>query len=186
MLKLYSIISVILFCSTLGVSAQINERTNNNHTYTKPPKTSNLLFYIQRSLNRNTIAYELNTDDKNVLDLDDPIHPYWIRYESGGHRRELSYIEKKFAYGIKTKLVNQQSQNYKLSLVSYPVNMELKKSGDEQNFKVFITVNNKLIELEMIYFKAEGGTFWNPNIKYIDIYGTEVKTKLAVKERIIP
>ena len=44
------------------------------------PDNISRLFYVQRSPNANTIVYELNTGKNGQLDLENPVHVYWIRY----------------------------------------------------------------------------------------------------------
>ncbi|MFA9389545.1 MAG: DUF4833 domain-containing protein [Prolixibacteraceae bacterium] len=186
-MRSFKMLVYLWLISNVSIYAQSKINSDGGRlNYPVPVKTEKLLFYIQRSFNKNTIAYELNLDHENKIIYGDPIHPYWIRYEDEGERKELSYIERKFAYGIKIEQQNKQDSSYQIALVSYPINMELKKSIEDNTMKVYITVNGKLIELKMIYFKTEGGTFWKPNIKYIDIFGFDVKTKLEISERILP
>src|SRR5688572_10785112 len=72
------------------------------------------LFYLQRTPNTNTIVYELNYKN-GVIDPDNPVHEFWIRYQENGQRQELSYIQRKFAYGIKTRKLAENK--YELSFV---------------------------------------------------------------------
>ena len=47
--------------------------------FPKPEKT-NMLFYVQRTFNINTLIYELNIDDKQELNTTEPIKIYWVNY----------------------------------------------------------------------------------------------------------
>lgn len=184
MIKKYSTILFILLTTTtfVGISRDISE---NKPNYPVPPKTEKLMFYIQRSMNSNTIAYELNVDENNQLNKNHPIHPYWIRYEEDGGNKELSQIERKFAYGIDIEPINKDGDDFLLNLVSYPLNIVLRKN-EQGKYCTYITVNEKEIKLSHIYFKTEGGTFWKPVVKYIDIFGIDHKNGSEVVERIIP
>src|SRR4051812_538498 len=64
-----------------------------------PPASASQLFYLQRTPNTNTIVYELNLKN-GVPDADNPVHAFWLRYQEKGQQEELSYIQRKFAYGI--------------------------------------------------------------------------------------
>jgi hypothetical protein len=70
-----------------------------------PKPNPKQLFYLQRTTNSNTIICDLNTDAKGQLIKDNPVHVYWIRYDEGGEKKELSYIQETFAYGIKHELL---------------------------------------------------------------------------------
>jgi len=159
----------------------------NMQNYPTPAVTDNFLFFIQRSMNKNTIAYELNIDKYGKLDNNKPIHPYWIRYEEGGKKQELSYIQESYAYGTEANLTNKKELIFNITLVSYPKQqIVLKKIPGNTKMKAYTSVNGKLIELQKIFFKTDGGTFWSPNIVYIDISGIDLKTGKYITERTLP
>ena len=64
------------------------------------PKGSKLLFYLQRDPDANTVIYELNFRKDGSLHPESPIIASWIRYSEQGQRKELSGIERRFAYGV--------------------------------------------------------------------------------------
>lgn len=178
---------MLLFC--IGVEGTANDKATQSPAsmrYPIPPQTEKLMFYIQRSMNSNTIAYELNLDQNKQLEQDAPIHPYWIRYEEDGNNKELSYIETKLAYGVESQKVNEQDDVFRLNLVSYPLALELRRSKIDGKYQVFVTVNNSEMKLDRIFFKTEGGSFFSPNIKYVDIFGINLRTGKSIVERIIP
>lgn len=145
------------------------------------PKTQ---FYVQRTPNTNTIMYELNMKN-GVLDDDNPIHVYWIRYANGGGIEELSYIQRKFAYGLKVSKVAEEK--YKLLFAAYDkIPFYLMKST-AGIFHTYVEVNGKMIVLKRIYIRIDkGGTFWAPNVKYVEFKGTEVASGKEVIQRINP
>lgn len=146
-----------------------------------PPVTSDLLFYLQRTPNTNTIICDLNTEN-GKLDEDDPIHVYWIRYQEKGQNEELNFIQRKFAYGIKAK--KMEENKYKLHFVSYSkYQMFLMKAGDGK-YHVYAPVNEKMVILKSIFIKInKGGTFWSPNIEYFEVKGIDPATGAEVMER---
>ena len=181
--KKLTLLLVLLWITTFGgIGSNVSGKLPG---YPIPPKTEKLMFYIQRSMNANTIAYEINVDENNQLNKDQPIHPYWIRYEEDGSNKELSQIERKFAYGVNSEPKHNQEEEFALSLVSYPLDIILRKN-EQGKYCTYITVNEKDIMLSNIYFQTEGGTFWKPNVKYIDIFGIDRISGLNVVERIIP
>src|SRR5438046_3039937 len=93
------------------------------------PTGSKQLFYLQRTHNINTIVYELNYKD-GIIDEENPVLPVWIRYQEQGQRKELSFIQRKFAYGLKTKKISETQ--YELSFVSYKNHkMYLRQGADK-------------------------------------------------------
>lgn len=148
-----------------------------------PKGIANQLFYVQRDPNINTIICELNIDEDGVVDKKKPISVYWIRYDEGSEKKELSYIQRKFAYGIETKdLGNDQ---YELRFVSYKkFPLYLTKSAEDNKYHVYVTVNKKKIQLDKIFLRIEGGSFWIPNVKYVELKGINTANKTAISERI--
>lgn len=147
-----------------------------------PEKNKRLLFYLQRSNDDNTVVYEINHTN-NRLNENAPVLINWIRYEEEGQKEEISYIEKKFAYGIEHRKINDS--NYELRLVSYSKHpLYLMNSGDN-TYKVLTRINGKLAKLERIFIQVDGGTFWSPNVTYIELRGTDVGGNV-ISQRIKP
>src|SRR5690554_3249351 len=116
---------------------------NEADTFPTPPANKDMLFYLQRTPNINTVIYALNYDSKGQINQDDPVHVYWIRYgESGNPKKELNYIQRKFAYGVK---VNRQKENqWTVRLVSYDkIPLSLRK-GVDGKFHMYVMINNEL------------------------------------------
>ena|SRR6187402_499901 len=148
------------------------------------PDNISRLFYVQRSPNINTIVYELNTGKNGQLDPDEPMHVYWIRYNEKGQKEELSYIQRKFAYGLVTKPLG--NDEYDIRFVSYKkFPLKLMKANDGK-YHIFATVNQKQMMLSRIFVKIEGGSFWIPNVKYVELKGTEPTTGREIIERFKP
>jgi hypothetical protein len=146
-----------------------------------PPNNPNQLFYLQRTSNTNTIVCELNYKDGQV-DSDDPVHVFWIRYGDKGQKAELSFLQRNFAYGVDTKLLSKD--NYQLHFVSYKKRkMYLQKSANNQYY-VYTAINNRQAILKRIFIKINGGSFWSPNIEYVELKGTDPATGSEVVERI--
>ena len=137
------------------------------------PKTGpKQLFYLQRTTNSNTIICDLNTDAKGQVIKDNPVHVYWIRYDEGGEKKELSYIQQTFAYGMKHELLS--SGVYKLHFVSYKKQVfYLKRSPKDNQYKMYFVLNNKEFVLQKLFVRIDGGTFWVPNVIYMEILGKD-------------
>lgn len=149
------------------------------------PVTANQLFYLQRTANTNTVVYEANLNSKGQLDEDNPVHVYWIRYPEGGIKKELSYIQRVFAYGIKTK--RQSPDVYNTHVVSYKkAQLVVRKSLKDGKYHAYTTINHREALLQRIFVKIDGGAFWSPNVIYIELKGRDENTGEELMERFKP
>lgn len=154
-------------------------------TFPVPSGNPNQLFYLQRTTNTNTIVCELNYDKNGQLNEESPVHVFWIRYPEGGMRKELNYIQRVFAYGIKAS--PQGNGTYKLHFVSYrKQTLWLMPSQKDNKYHVYATINQKQAQLSRIFIKVDGGSFWSPNIVYMEMKGVDVATGKEVMERFKP
>ncbi|WP_153797992.1 DUF4833 domain-containing protein [Foetidibacter luteolus] len=146
-----------------------------------PPPNPNQLFYLQRDPNTNTIVCELNYKD-GILDEEDPVHVFWLRFGEKGQRAELNFVQRKFAYGVKTRLL--EKDKYELHFVSYKKYlMHLMKAADNK-YHVYATINKKQAILNRIFVRIKGGSFWTPHVEYVDLVGIDPVTGTEVTERM--
>jgi Domain of unknown function (DUF4833) len=152
--------------------------------YPVPPKTKELLFYIQRNHNSNTIAYDANFDSLGDLKAKKPIEVYWIRYDELGQKKELRAIERMFAYGLKSKLTNESPRKFQVELVAYEKRrLELVQSGPFRAM-VFVKINNRTAQLDHLYINADNSGFW-PKVEWIELFGLDSITGQKVYEKIL-
>ncbi len=154
-------------------------------TFPMPKNIEHLMFYIQRTPNTNTICYELNIAQDGQLNTDDPIHPFWLRYaEEQGKRKELNFIQRKFAYGLKVKKL--QRDNYEVRSVAYAKKVLYLRKGIDNKYHVYTNISNTLAILNRIFINIDGGTFWYPNVTFIELKGLNATTGKPVSEKIKP
>jgi len=149
-----------------------------------PKNIDNMLFYIQRDPNINTAIYTINYQENGKIDKSNPIKAYWIRYAEKGVKKDFTYIQRKFAYGIESKALN--NEDFELQFVSYKkLPLTLKKTDSDQKYHVFLNVNQKKIQVEKIFVRIEGGSFWLPNVKYAEVTGIDVSSNKIITERML-
>lgn len=146
-----------------------------------PADNPKQMFYLQRTSNTNTIVYELNYKN-GVLDQEDPIHVFWIRYGEKGQKEELNFIQRKFAYGLKANFISHDK--FKLNFVSYKKYVMYLMKGSDNKYNVYANINQKHAILDRIFVKINGGSLFSPNIEYVEIKGIDPLTGLEVKERM--
>jgi hypothetical protein len=179
-MKVAQLFKVSLLLIALQVSAQ-KGLAQRDARYPTPTGNGNQLFFIQRDPNINTLIYELNIKN-GALNEEDPVHVFWIRYAEKGQHDDLNYIQRNFAYGIKSKMINKES--YEIHFVSYKKKtMYLRKSSDNK-FYVFTDINKKQAILKQVFIRVNGGSFWVPNIEYVELKGIDPSTGVEVVERM--
>ena len=148
-----------------------------------PPNTRHSLFYLQRTTNTNTIICELN-EKNGIPDDDEPVHVLWIRYSEQRQRQELSFIQRHFAYGIRSRAMG--NDKYELHFVSYSkLPFYLMRSPTDNRHHVYATIVGKQAILTRIFVKiSPGGSFWSPNVEYFELKGTDPDNGKEISQRI--
>lgn len=130
-----------------------------------------LLFYIQRNQNINTVIYELNLLSGDMLNLNDPIKISWMYFEDGNHQKvqEINFIQKKLAYGYHHQVISNDLISFKF--VSYDdMTFYLAKNNVGQ-YKVITKIKGAYVEIDHIYVYAEDfGVF--PQVKFVEFFGS--------------
>lgn len=148
-----------------------------------PVGIANQLFYLQRDPNPNTVIYQLNVDAAGRLVEGEPVRAFWIRYTEKGERKDLNFIQRKFAYGLTAQKI--APEKYELKFAAYnKLRFFLMRSGPDKAFHVFTTIANRQIVLTRVFLRIEGGTFWVPNVRYIEFKGWNAASHEPVVERV--
>ncbi len=150
---------------------------------TKKPTDKDLIFYIQRSMNHNTVVYVAKRDSSGKLARKKPIDVFWRRFSSDGKRSKLTYIERTMAFGVVAKNSGSQSGEFKVNLVSYPT-----KKGtlrlDKTNRPVILTMlGNHKVRLIFAFIQLKGSGAI-PKIVYVDVIGQDVSSGRYIRRRV--
>jgi hypothetical protein len=155
--------------------------------YPVPPANKSMLFYLQRTHNTNTIVYALNFNSDSTLNESEPVIVYWIRYADGGGTAPLTSIQRSFAYGVSAQMFNKEKKWFAIHLVAYnKADIYLMNSKTDKTYRAFTNINGKLAQLNRIFFKTDGDSFWSPNVVYIELKGKDISTGKSVTERFVP
>ncbi|MGN7203898.1 DUF4833 domain-containing protein [Pedobacter sp. SAFR-022] len=179
-------IVLIAFAGMFAGSAAAQTADNSNPSPLKfptPKGVAHELFHLQRDPNTNTIIYELNLKEDGKVDPEKPVNIYWLRYADKGQKEDLSYVQRKFAYGLQTKALG--NDEYELRFVSHKkLPLYLKRSPLDKKYHVYIDANNKRIMLDRVFVRIEGGSYWLPNVRYVELTGMNAKTQAPIVERL--
>lgn len=140
--------------------------------YPVPPETEHQLFYIQHSKNHNTYVYDANFERGQKICDKDPVRIYRILYTEGGIRKELTNMQRKLAYGLRTQKIADNC--YEMNLVSYPgIKLFLRQTHEGKVF-VETIINRQTIILKRLFLKTqEGLSDLRTKLEYIMIYGKD-------------
>ena len=181
------------FFSFFLIPLLLSTSSNNKSAYSDsvnfpvPPKSEELLFYLQRTINSNTVVYETNRKTNGEINIDEPIKIHWIQYAKDSTCEPLNYIQKNFAYGVNTKLFDAAKKSFVFHFVSYKEKpLYLLRSTIDNKYHVYTSINNKLSILDKIFVQIDGGTFWVPEISFVEITGSAPPPAGKLTEKIKP
>jgi len=140
------------------------------------------LFIIGRNKNANVVHYDAQLTADGKLDPKEPVIAYWVMLAQDGKRKNLSWIEKKMAYGIKIK-PDPSVNGYQMTIVAATQrSIAVKKVGSA--VRAEIVIDGRLAILEKMYIDASGGL--RPTVHYLELYGKDVQTGEKRFEKVIP
>lgn len=152
-----------------------------------PPANEKMLFYLQRTIDINTLVYEINYKENGQINKHKPIKIYWIDYANKSEITQLTFSQKAFAYGIHHTAVDDKETIFKINLVSYKkIIMYLKPSGKNGLYQTHITLNGVECILRNILVHITGGTYLKPIISDIELIGENIKSGKKTFEKFKP
>lgn len=147
------------------------------------PHEKNLLFFLQRNPDANTVIYRLNYQPDGKLDEKTPVKGSWIKYAEKGKYQELTDFEKNYVYGLKCKALG--NEQYELRLVAYQkMAMYLLKSPEDQQYHIYIKDQGRNLLLKRVFLRIKSGTFLFPKVIYIDLVTMHADNGLEILKRI--
>ena len=147
------------------------------------PHDPGQLFFLQRSMNSNTVVYASNLDSSGAIDPAQPLQVFWRRYNNDGEQRPLNFFERVLAFGA--RIAGAHAGEYDAYVVGYPerkFTVELDKSGTPV---AVVRMGEHLARLFAVYVKMEGSGFI-PTIISADIFGIDQTSGKALQEHLVP
>jgi hypothetical protein len=175
-------IALLLTVGTSNTSySQNEEAVFIGHTV---PDDANVMFYIQKNTNPNTIVYALKLGADGKINPDDPMEVFWRRYQEDGARKKLAWLEKTFAFDFKVKAIADKENVFSFSLIAMKekkMYVTQSKSGEPN---VFMKISGKTARLERIYVMVDDSRRIQ-SVNSMEIFGRDYKTGELVYEKII-
>lgn len=144
-----------------------------------PGDTGPTLFIIQRNLNANEVHYDVQAGADGAL-AKDPVVAYWIMKAEGGRREDLTFLERKLAYGVEASGSGDERE---LKLAAWEDRkIHLKKAGDR--WRALTQIDGKDAYLTRLFIQSEEGGA-TPKVLFIDVFGEAVDGGKEVKEHVV-
>jgi len=148
------------------------------------PKEPNMLFYIQRSVNSNTVIYAARVDGQGRLDQSEPIDVYWRWYNVDGHRKSLNFIERAMAYGVSLDRHPTTHPNaVAFKVAALPERKLLLERDNRGTPEALIQIGSSLARLVYVYLQVDDGGLM-PDVTSIDLFGIDTLSGKALHEHV--
>ena len=139
----------------------------------------NLLFYVSRSKNNNVVIYSYNKCNKK-LDPNNPINSYWIMREiEGNPTEELTFFEKKMAFGLKIIEITDTECYFGISAL--PNETLQIKLTDKNKFRCHYIFEQKEYILKKVSVDTDESTLI-PTVNYVELYLEDTKSGEIIKK----
>ncbi len=141
------------------------------------------LFIIGRSKNANVVHYDARLTADGNLDPEEPVIAYCVMLAEDGRRKELTWIEKRMAYGFEMK-PDPSGNGYHMTIVGAPQRtITVRKEGNAIRAELVIAGQPAVVE--KMYIQASEGLLW-PKVHYIELHGKDLSTGQKRFERVLP
>ena len=141
------------------------------------------LFHIERNKNANIVQYDARLGADGLLHPEQPVVAYWVRLAEQGQTRELTWIQRKFAYGFATKL-NKDENTATLDMAA-GLDRTIMVVLDGEDYRAMAEINGVTSYVDKLFIHASGEGL-STRVEYIELHGVSVQDHSKQYERFIP
>jgi hypothetical protein len=149
------------------------------------PHDPNMLFYVERSVNANTVVYAAHLDPGGRIDPESPIDAYWRWYNVDGHRKPLNFVERVFAYGVTAVTHGPGDNEIDFKIAALPERALRLESDGHGHDQVVMRFGDRTARLVYVYLQVDDHGLM-PKVTSVDLFGIDVATGRALREHVIP
>lgn len=147
------------------------------------PSEPNQLFYVQRSVNANTVVYAARLDAQGDFDSREPVEGFWRWFNVDGHKKPLNFIERMMAYGVQTDPPRKDAPRT-FRIAALPERNLTLSFDSQKKPQALMRIGDRNVKVAYVYLQVvEGGL--TPKVPSLDILGTDTTTGRAVHEHLI-
>jgi len=148
----------------------------------KVPDEPNQLFYVERSVNSNTVVYAARLDAHNSIDSKTPVDAFWRWYNVDGHKKDLNFIERIMAYGVHANSP-RPNRPVTFTIAALPERALTLDLDDHKHPEALIQIGDHTVKLAYIYLEVVDGVL--PRVPSFDIFGTDKASGKAIREHVV-
>ncbi len=152
-----------------------------------PAQRSDPLFYIEHSINRNKLYYEVRRTASGSIDCKRPVEAHWIMWakdSTGGTREDLSLLESKEAYGFTVK-PDSPAGRFEMRIVSLP-DRPLKVDIRNDVAVAETAIDGRSCSLAKVFVKVGEHTLVHlPTVTYVELFGNDLETGQPRSEKVL-
>jgi hypothetical protein len=149
----------------------------------KVPDDPDMLFYVERSTNSNTVVYAARRDPQGNLDSVTPVEGFWHWFNVDGHKKPLNFIERAMAYGVHNNRP-ASGQPVTFMIAALPERTLTLDLDDKRRPEALIQIGTHTARLNYVYLNViEGGLL--PKVPSLDIFATDKASGKALREHIV-
>jgi len=141
------------------------------------------LFKIERNKNANVVQYDAQITDEGKLNSKKPVIVYWLRLAEQGQVKELSWIQRKFAFGFSTDF----DQKSDIAVIDMALKIErlITIKRIQGNYQAIMMIDGIASRIEKFYIDSSGKGF-STRVNFIELHGTDLETSEITYERLVP
>jgi hypothetical protein len=148
------------------------------------PSDPSMLFYIQRSVNSNTVVYAAHVNSHGRFDPDAPVDVYWRWYNVDGGRKALNFIERTMAYGVRSVGDHGSGGTVTFQLAALPERELLLEQDVLGHPEALIRLGDHTAKLVYVYLQVDDSGLM-PDVTAMDLFGIDKLTGKSLREHVI-
>jgi hypothetical protein len=139
------------------------------------------LFTLGRNKNANVVKYAVRLARDGRLDQAVPVEAYWLMLAEDGRREELTWTERKLAYGFSVSVATSEGCLLHLDACSARA---LRVRATNGAYRAELAIQRQPAFLERIFVQTDNGALF-PRVRYVEISGRNANGQ-ALSERVVP
>ena len=141
------------------------------------------LFVVARSKNANVVHYEARLCASGRLDPEEPLVAYWIMHAENGRREDLTWLERRLAYGFESSL-ESGGEALRVRLRAFTRRVLHVRRG-ASGYRAEVPIGERPAVLERIFVCTDEGGM-TPSVRYLELSGFALRDGARLHERIVP
>jgi hypothetical protein len=141
------------------------------------------LFKIERNKNANIVQYDARLGDDGRLHPKKPVAAYWIRLADDGQRKDLNWMQRRFAYGFKAK-VDRDADTAELDMVA-DIQRPITVVRHADGYRAWTEISGSSCLLDKLFIHSKGSGL-GTKVNYIEFHGTDKHSGETCFEKLEP